>query len=239
MTTPQAIIDNQIQVISHCFDLLEAANLQAGALPWYTHIPSSRGIPARLRNNELLPVYYQTLKFPDKILNMLSLDQMSALGTWGRYNILVEHTFPDIVPSDDSHIFILHCNIHTEKPRQDSIKDIVHKMENRLAAVGVKDVIVISTNQEDMPEDLVYVRQIHRSFTHWFPYATAYRMKQYFAQYPRSYVITSSYIGALLLDNKLFFNMHFRFHPDVPASLVCALEDVCTHIKNTALQRQA
>lgn len=231
---PKDIIVNQAKALSYLFDALERANQQIGMPPWYEHIPSTRNIPKCVSEDEFIPKCYQTLKFADNFLALLSLDNMAQLGTWGRYKIIVEETFANVTPSQETYIFMLHCNIHTARERQINIRDVIKKMDARLKKSEIKDVVVVSTNQEELPEDIVYARKMHRSFAHWSPYATAYTMKKLFAQYPNSFVVTSNYIGSLLLDNGLFFKMNFRFHPDNVPSIACALEDICTYIQSDA-----
>lgn len=228
---PKEIIANQGKALSYLFDVLERTNQQIGTPPWYMHVPPTRNIPKCVSESELIPKCYQTLKFADDFLSLLSLDSMAQLGTWGRYKILVEETFANVSPSQEIYIFMLHCNIHTTRERQVNIQNVKKKLDSRLKKCEIKDVVVVSTNQEELPEDIIYARKIHRSFEHWSPYATAYTMKKMFAQYPNSFVVTSNYIGSLLLDNGLFFKMNFRFNPDNVPSIACALEDICTYIQ--------
>ncbi len=221
--------DNDI-AIDYLLDFIDYRNKEMSTQPLFYHLPTD---DASLYNDKYsLPCTHTVL--PKNIVEKLSLRHACRIGTWGRFRVL-EGEFP-VIPasktiSSEILLLIVHCNIHNSPARQNNLELALHSYQKLFEAEGIKKSIVISANEYSTAYDQTQAKNRHPNHEHWSPHYVVSIMKRLFTSFPNSIVLTHRYIGSLLLDNRLFFKMHFLIDIDNLTTMKRCFSDIYKYMK--------
>lgn len=211
-------------------ELIEENNIQKGVKPFFHHLPTEE---PTLYNSRYSRTCSHT-RLPAELTENLSLRHACKIGTWGRYRVL-EKKHRTIPPASGANkdvlLFILHCNIHNFPARIHTIERVKKRYAKWLAEAGVKDIVAISTNEYSTEHD-DYTKDLHFHHEYWSPHYVVSLMKRMYEKFPDSIVLTHRYIGSLLLDNELYFNMHFLIDVDNMNTMTRCFSDILHYMRS-------
>lgn len=217
--------------ITYLLEYIEDLNIKNGIPALFYHIKTED--PKLYNKKFTLPCTHT--KLPNEIVQNLPLRHACKIGTLGKYKVLEKNyrVIPNSLKNscDDIFLFILHCNIHNSPHRLFNIKIAKKSYSKLLYSVGVKDIIHISANELSTNYDIMFSKKICTNHEHWSPHYVASIMKRLYNKFPKSIILTHRYIGSLLLDNELFFKMHFLIDIDNPYTLKRCFSDILRDIK--------
>lgn len=175
---------------------------------WFNHINGNEII----WHSDYCYFLLSNLRVSDDFLQLLSLKNSIALGTWGRFKVVLPPVQDRKALSktdrstDDVLLFVTHCNLHNCTSREQTLTKMIKHYKKMLAKYGIKDIVVHSTNTITHHEDVVYAHSKHPRHEHWSPATTVLFFQKIYEKFPKSIILTHPYVASLLLDNNLFFN---------------------------------
>lgn len=222
--------ENMDIVIDNLLDFIDSCNKMKPHLPLFYHLPTD---DVSLYNESYSLTCTHTV-LPKNIVEKLSLRHACRIGTWGRFRVL-EGEFPVIPESKAAFseilLLIVHCNIHNSPVRQNNLELALNSYQKLFEVEGIKKSIAISANEYSTTYDRTQAKNKHPHHEHWSPHYVVSIMKRLFISFPNSIVLTHRYIGSLLLDNGLFFKMHFLIDIDSVNTMKRCFSDIYRYMK--------